>query len=71
MSERRDTKRGTGFAAVVQSVLAAGIGVQSKANKERDFQHGKPWHFIIGGLLGTLLFVLGIWAFVRYLIAYG
>jgi len=53
----------------VQSVLAAGIGVPSKANKERDFQHGKPVHFIVGGLIGTLVFVLGIWLFVRYLIA--
>ena len=69
MSEQDNSKRGTGFLAVVQSVLAAGIGVQSKANKERDFQHGKPLHFIVGGLIGTLLFVLGIWLFVRYLIA--
>lgn len=43
--------------------------MQSKANKERDFQHGKPLHFIVGGLVGTLLFVLGVWLFVRYLIA--
>jgi len=35
-------RKGTGFWAVVQSVLAAFIGVQSKANKERDFKHGKP-----------------------------
>jgi len=69
VSEQDNSKRGTGFLAVVQSVLAAGIGVQSKANKERDFQHGKPLHFIVGGLIGTLLFVLGIWLFVRYLIA--
>ena len=52
----------------MQSVLAAGIGVQSKANKERDFRQGKPLHFVVGGLVGTLLFVLGIWVFVRYLI---
>jgi len=69
MSERRDEKAGTGFPAVVQSVLAAGLGVQSKANKERDFRHGRPLHFIVGGLIGTLLFVLGVGLFVRYLIA--
>ena len=60
--------KGTGFFAVVQSVLAAGIGVQSKANKERDFKHGKPLHFIVGGLVGTLLFILAVWLFVQYLI---
>lgn len=62
-------KRGTGFWSVVQSVLAAGIGVQSKANRERDFQQGKPLHFIVGGIVGTALFVLAIAMFVRFLIA--
>lgn len=61
-------KKGTGFWSVVQSVLAAGIGVQSKANKERDFNHGKPLHFIVGGLIGTALFVTLVWLFVQYLI---
>lgn len=60
---------GTGFWSVTQSVLAAGIGVQSKANKERDFQQGKPIHFIIGGIVGTVLFVLAVALFVRFLIA--
>ena len=63
-----DENKGTGFWAVVQSVLAAGIGVQSKANKERDFTHGKPLHFIVGGLIGTVLFILFIWLLVQYLI---
>lgn len=61
-------KKGTGFWSVVQSVLAAGIGVQSRANKERDFTHGKPIHFIVGGLIGTVLFVVFVWLFVQYLI---
>ena len=66
-----DKPTGTGFWSVVQSVLAAGLGVQSRANKERDFQQGNPVHFIIGGLLGTLLFVFCIILLVRYLLASG
>lgn len=61
-------RKGTGFWAVVQSVFAGLIGVQSKANKERDFTDGKPLHFIIGGLVGTLLFVATIILLVKYLI---
>lgn len=61
-------EKGTGFWAVVQSVMAAGIGVQSRANKERDFTHGKPLHFIVGGLIGTVFFILSVWLFVQYLI---
>lgn len=63
-----ENEKGTGFWAVVQSVLAAGIGVQSRANKERDFKHGRPIHFIVGGLIGTLLFVACVVLFVQYLI---
>ena len=62
-------RSGTGFLAVVQSVCAAMIGVQSSKNKERDFTHGKPLHFVLGGLIGTLLFLLAIWLLVKYLIA--
>lgn len=63
MSEER---QGTGFFAVMQSVLAAGFGVQSRANRERDFKHGKPVHFIVAGLLGTGLFLLMVWGLVQF-----
>jgi len=45
------------------------IGVQSRKNRERDFTQGKPIHFIIGGLVGTALFLLVIWLLVQYLLA--
>lgn len=45
------------------------LGVQSSKNKERDFTQGKPIHFIVGGLVGTLIFLLCIWLLVKYLIA--
>ena len=35
------------------SVLAAGFGVQSKENKQRDFTRGKPIQFIIVGIFFT------------------
>lgn len=62
-------RAGTSFFAVMQSVGAAMIGVQSSKNKERDFTQGKPIHFIVGGLLGTLIFLLVIWLLVKYLLA--
>ncbi|MEM7210034.1 MAG: DUF2970 domain-containing protein [Pseudomonadota bacterium] len=57
--------KGTGFWAVAHSVLAAGFGVQSRANRERDFTRGKASHFIIAGLIGTALFVLLVWGLVQ------
>ena len=60
-----DPAKGTGFWAVMQSVLAAGFGVQSRANRERDFAKGRAIHFIVAGLLGTAIFILVIWGFVQ------
>ena len=54
---------------MIQSVLAGFIGVQSSRNRERDFTRGKPLHFIVGGLIGTALFLLAVYLFVRVLIA--
>lgn len=46
------------FAQLARSTLAAFIGVQSNANRERDFSRGKISHFIWMGLLFGLIFVL-------------
>ena len=38
---------------VIGSVFAAAFGVQSRANKQRDFARGNPLHFIFAGALCT------------------
>jgi hypothetical protein len=50
---------------VVKSVLAAFFGVQSETNRTRDFTQGKPAHFILAGLVLTLVLVLALWAIVK------
>ena len=45
---------------VVQSTLAAAIGVQSKKNRERHFEEGNAGTFIVAGILFTVLFVATI-----------
>jgi hypothetical protein len=45
---------------VIASVLMAGLGVQSKKNKERDFKHGSFKAFLIVGLIVTILFVVTV-----------
>ena len=66
---KAEARSGTGFWSVVHSVGAAMIGVQSRKNRERDFTQGKAIHFIVGGLLGTLVFMIVIWLLVQYLLA--
>lgn len=50
---------------MLQSVLAAAFGVQSGKNRERDFTHGKPSHFIILGLLFTAVFAVVLFGVVK------
>ena len=42
---------------VVKSVLAAMLGVQKNKNYERDFQYGKPWQYIVVGLIAVAIFI--------------
>ncbi len=41
----------------VISILGAALGVQSQKVRERDFQHGKPWVYVVGGLTFTFIFI--------------
>lgn len=43
---------------VALSVLAAGFGVQSSKNRERDFKQGNAITFVVVGLIATIFFVL-------------
>ena len=54
-----------GFFAVVWSVLASILGVQSQKNMERDMKAKSPLPYIFIGLLGTVLFIFTVIAVVR------
>ncbi len=50
---------------MLQSVLAAALGVQSGRNRSRDFSRGKPSHFLILGVAFTAIFVLVVLGVVK------
>lgn len=56
------------FWQVLSSTLAAAVGVQSSANRKRDFSRGKASHFILMGIGFTVLFVLLMAAFVSMIL---
>ena len=60
-----DEERHLSFWQLLKSTLSAFIGVQSNANRERDFKHGKVSHFIWMGLLFGLVFVLTLMGVVQ------
>lgn len=65
MSDEKILREKLSILQVIQSVLAASIGVQSDKNRERDFTQGSAKAFIIAGLIGTLLFILTIVTLVK------
>ena len=54
----RPTRRPLTFWQIAGSTVAAAFGVQNRANRERDFSRGKPMHFIIAGIVFTIVFVV-------------
>ncbi len=62
MSEQ-EQKQKTGFnpLRIIGSVLAAGFGVQSGKNRERDFKEGNLATFVVAGILFTALFVASVY----------
>lgn len=65
MSETAGQKKKITPISFMGSIIAAWFGVQTKANRERDFEQGKFHHFIIGGIVFAVLFVLFVIGIVK------
>jgi len=48
------------FFNIVLSTMAAAFGVQSKRNQERDFKGGNIYHYIVAGILFTVIFIVAV-----------
>ncbi len=55
-----------GFFAVMGGVMAAMFGVRRAKYLERDFKQGKAIHFIIAGIVTTVIFMLILYALVQW-----
>ena len=53
----------------LSSALAAGLGVQSAHNQERDFAAGSTRRFIVTGVVLTALFIGALISVVRFIVA--
>jgi len=63
--EGSEEKKPLSFLEILGSTFAAAVGVQSKANKKRDFTQGKPTQFIFAGIIFAVIFVVSVVAVVR------
>lgn len=75
MTERPETPTSTssehklGLKAILQSVFAAALGVQSSHNRERDFKQGSAKVYIISGVVFTALFIGAVVTVVQLVLA--
>ncbi len=60
MEKKDEISQKPGLFSISKSILAAAIGVQNSKNRQRDFEHGNPIVFIIGGVIFTILFVVTV-----------
>jgi len=65
MSNQQESPKKLSLFQVVGSLFAGWFGVQSNANRERDFTHGKFSTFIYGGIIFAVLFVLFVYGIVQ------
>ncbi len=45
---------------IIKSVLAAAVGIQSDANRERDFKSGSLGAYLVVGLIATIMLIVVI-----------
>jgi hypothetical protein len=64
-TEKSNQEKPPSLIRVLGSVLASMFGVQSSRKREEDFVYGKPSHYIIVGLLVTVVFILSVWGVVQ------
>ncbi|MFT4614812.1 MAG: hypothetical protein ACI9NT_001963 [Bacteroidia bacterium] len=58
--EPQKERSGLNILQVMSSVFAAGLGVQSREKRERDFKQGKAGTFIAAGIIFTLIFIVSV-----------
>ena len=67
MNEENEKKNNKGLPtlSLIGSLFAGAFGVQTQKNRDRDFKQGKFHHFIIGGIIFAILFVLAVAGIVK------
>lgn len=62
-------KRGAGPLDVAKAVFWSFLGIRKRAAHEKDFVTLKPRQVIIAGIIGALIFVIGLVTLVRFITA--
>ncbi len=66
---KQATQRQMSFAATVKAVLWSFFGVRKNSAYEEDTAKLNPVHVIIAGIIGAILFVIGLLTVVKLVLA--
>lgn len=69
-TDKTENTKKVSLLSIMSSVIAASFGVQTNKNRERDFEKGKFHHFVIGGIVFAVLFILLIVGVVKVVMHY-
>lgn len=58
-----------GIWQIAKAVMSAFMGIRKKSDLENDAATLKPVHVIIGGIIGGLLFVIGVLLVVKFVLS--
>jgi hypothetical protein len=67
-AEMNKQKNGIGLWEVCKSMLMSFLGVQKESVRQRDFEKGKPLHFIVVGVVLTALFIVFLYGLVKLIL---
>lgn len=69
MSKITEKPANVSIGQIAKAVMFAFMGIRRKSDLEHDAATLKPAHVIIGGIIGAIIFVIGIMLVVRLVVS--
>ena len=69
LSKITDKQESVSIWQIAKAVMFAFMGIRKQSDLEHDAATLKPAHVIIGGIIGAILFVLGVMLLVRLVVS--
>lgn len=66
---KSESVRGVSWLQMLGSSIAAAFGVQSRSNRERDFQHGDIKKFAFAGVMVTFVLMFALIGIVQWVLS--
>jgi hypothetical protein len=69
MDKITGTQTSVSYWQIAKAVMAAFMGIRKKSDLENDAATLKPVHVVVGGIIGGLVFVIGVMLLVQLVVS--